>query len=516
LKRKNRILNLLLIALLFTMACNLLDVIFPPEQNDEGLFPSTLEEDDEDVPISPTETPVPAATDTAEPTDEPVVETSSVPWIVMLTDSGIIYMREGENTVNSASKSGTIKRISPAPVGGRLAVIRSEKEDGVGHLWLELFDLTTGEWKSVTPLTNEESVINDWMEDLGENNREANIAIDYAPPVWSADGQTLVFIGAQEGEFARPYAYHLDTGELHDLSLGGEVHYYNPKLSPDDEFIVVASANQFGTGAGYDMDAYSIARVSGGEASRLFEVYGIDLKTWGWLDNQTVVISGVDIMAGTRNLRTLDIFSGEERTIVKDYIVDVAVATGEGSVMFTSIMEELLDFSTPETIAESGLYHWDRQTQQLTKVHDFTEYSSRLEWNVRSNCYYADLPKRFMENEDVVWVFDATGNAEGECQPINPLAQDIPQVSASGAYYAWANLVFGDVDQNAFYVQGFDSDNEIRIANGSVYQYGWHPINDVLLFTQNKAVFLAEAPEFSVRKTLGTSDKVLAVFWVNP
>ena len=264
------------------------------------------------------------------------------------------------------------------------------------------------------------------------------------------------------------------------------------------------------------MDAYSIARVSGGEATRLFEVNGIDLKTWGWLDNQTVVISGVDIMAGTRNLRTLDVFSGEVQPIVKDYIVDVSVATGQGTVMFTSIMEELLDFSTPETIAESGLYHWDRQTQQLTKVNDFAEYSSRVEWNNRSECYYADLPKRFTENEDEVWVFDVTGNAEGVCQPINTLAQDIPQVSASGGYVAWANLVFGDVDQNAFYMQSINSENATMISDGSVYQYEWHPIDDVLLFAQNNAAYLAEAPEFKARKTLGTSDKVLAVFWVNP
>ncbi|MEE4193788.1 MAG: hypothetical protein V2J07_01190 [Anaerolineae bacterium] len=518
-KRTNKLIVFFLILLsLFSISCicsgsELLQQLLPdPEAVFDEIVNDIIEENvSAEIQTTPTVTPAPAPTYTSEPEPE-----SSV-WIVAWSGNELIYVREDGGSIQRTSREGTLLSVAPAPVGGRVAVVRSENENSLGHLWLELLDLETGGWVQVTQLTNENTVINDWMADLGESNREANIAISFIDPIWTADGSTVIFLGAQEGQFTRPYAYHLDTGQLHDLMLAGGSHYYDLSLSPDGEFITAASAFGFGTGAGYSMDAYSMARVSGGEAALLFDAsYNIDIQTWGWLDDQTVVISDVDIMAGPRNLRTLNIYTGEAQVIVKDYVNDVAVSTDHGSVMFVSIMGELLDYSEPQQIAESGLYYWDQSTLSLQKLNDFAEYRSRVEWSPVSQCFYADLPRRFTENEDEIWAFTASGGRSDDCLAINPKAQDLPRLSPSGDYYAWANLVFSAPELNAFYVQSFDGSAEIMLAEKSVFHYQWHPVEDVLIFLQNNTVFWAGAPDFRTRTMMQISSEVEDIFLVTP
>ncbi len=510
---KKFIIGLAAVLMVFTLACNLLKAFSPATE--EPVSAPPIEEKDEIV-----EEPTPTFTAEPLPTDTPEPESDTAPelWITASTEGGVRYKKESDTEWEYAHFGGFVRDTSAAPVGGRVAIIHSEDWSGIsGHLWLKLLELATGEITTVTRLTNEDTVIPEWDSEYNDFNREANIAVTYASPIWTPDGKTLVFIGAQEGTFARPYAYHLETAELHDLSLGGESHYYNPKLSPDGEFIIVPSAYQFGTGAGYSMDSFYAASVSGGEAWSLFEIHGIDMRVWGWLDSRTVVISSVDIMAGARNLRTIDIFSSEEQTIVKDYISDVAVATDQRSVMFTSMMGEFLDFAEPEMISESGLYHWDSVGQQLTKVNDYAENSSRVEWNIRSECYFADLPKFNNQREDEIWVYDAFGQIGSTCQPINPLAQDIPQVSATGDYYAWANLVFGDADQNAFYVQAYNGAPELVVQDDSVYGFAWHLYDDVLLFKpSNGALAKAEGPDFVWEPILELNEGIQMACWVEP
>lgn len=508
--RRSAVLIIVALSALLAAACNLLDLMQMPSGNEDAITDVIPEEpSDEEVISAP---PTVAPTDTPEPTEEPQTEA----WIVAVTDTSILYLKEGDSAVQTATQDGYIVSAVPAPSGGKIAVMRSETEGHSGKLWLDLFDLPTRQWIPVTILTNDDTALTNWEDSIGMEAREANIATTYSPPVWTPDGSAVIFISAHEGKFAKPFTYHIDTGNLHDVSLGGDTHWYDPTMSPDGQFIVVPSAFQFGTGAGYAMDSLAAARVDGGEVTLLMDVsHSIDEQTWGWLDNNTVVISDVSIMAGPIKLRTLDIHTGEEHIIVKDFFTNAAVAEGAGTVMFTSVMGELLDYTEPQQISESGLYHWDRSTLTLQKLNDFAEYSSFVDWNVTTQCYYADLPRRFVENEDEVWAFTAAGGMSDACVAINTLAQATPEVSASGRYYAFANMFFQSPERNAFYVQDFSQTTETKLADGSVFFFTWHPDNDILLFFQAGRISTAAAPDFLVQEVIPNGDAVQSVFWVS-
>lgn len=511
-KEKRWYVYLLVILLVFlATACNLLDLLSLP--NSEESAPSELLDDAPVVEEEISESPTLAPSDTPEPTPEP----PPAVWILAAADQELLYLAEGETEIKTASPRGYIVSVSPAPAGGKVAVVSSESEYGTGELWLYLLDLHTGEWTAVTALTNSETTFISWEDDAGMEARDANIATTYSEPVWTPDGSAVIFISAHEGKFAKPFTFHVDTGELHDLPLSGESHYYDLKISPDGQFVVAPSAFAFGTGAGYSMDQFSVARVDGGEARVLFDAsYSIDIRTWGWMDSNTIVLSDVSIMAGPKNLRTLNIVDGTEQNIVKDFITDVAVATGQGSVMFTSVMGELLDYVEPQQIAESGLYSWGQTSQSLQKLNDFAENSSWVAWDVHAQCFYADLPRRFTENEDEILAFTTSGTMGNDCVAINPVAQDIPQVSTSGVYYAFSNLVFQAPEMNAFYVQGFAQSEATKLADGAVYVFGWHPEKDTLLYFDNQKVFTAAAPDFLLQQVMDTPASVMFVDWVNP
>ncbi|MEE4193787.1 MAG: hypothetical protein V2J07_01185 [Anaerolineae bacterium] len=518
------IVSLVLCALIFSMACNLLNAIRP---SDETPPLDILIESGENQP----EELVPNDTEPIEGEPEPVVEEEPVqnppqnetvqpgPYAIFVGQTTVTFFNDIDMAPKVVNLNGYVVSVVPSPFGGKVAIVRSENEDFSGMFWFDLLDLATGQVSTITPLANEQTVMNDWeTAEIGKPPRGANFATVLSDPVWRPDGSAVVFISAHQGLYARPYSYMVDSATINDLSLTGEAHYYAPSISPNGDYIVVPCAKSFGTGAGLDMDTYWMARVSGGEARIIADVSeASNVLTRGWLDDQTVVFSVGDIIAGGKNLRAVNIITGNmiEITGPNDYVDNVAVGPYTGTILFTTMMEELGDYVDGNTINKNALYAWNIGMQQYGEINDRVTWGSFIEWNPDTNCYYVD---QFNGGQEADFVQPYTGAGtinEMTCRPLTANVKNIPDFSATLEYFAWTIGTYEVSAPTGLYVQGFTDNREIRLADIAL-PFAWHPFNDVLIFAQETRIYQAVPPEFTLDQVLEAPESISKVFWVNP
>jgi hypothetical protein len=252
------------------------------------------------------------------------------------------------------------------------------------------------------------------------------------------------------------------------------------------------------------MDGVWALSSDGSGSMELFDAEGgdyvADVGVFGWLDDATLVISTIDSFAGHKNLRALDIRSGavtHEILGPNEYFNNAAVAYNHGTVMFFSGMREMLgDLYEGETLPQDGLYHWDRQSGVLTWLNWIESRESDIAWNEATQCYYADVPKRAVD-EDFIQPYTADGQISDECRAIASFAQTIPTLSPSLQMYAWSWMDWDYEGNNGLYMGFFDDPVEHKIIAGNVYVYLWHPEDDILYFMLDNQVYKAQAPDFT-------------------
>jgi hypothetical protein len=518
-KRNTKVLiGLIFLLLIFSMACNLLNAVLP-SGNDSSEIVVESEEGPEEI-TQPEDEPIENEQDES-PTQEPPAEESlsEHPYAVFVGETAITYYSEKDMAPRVVNLDGYVLSAVPSPVGGKLAIVRVEKEDQSGMLWLDLLDMATGQLTTITPLANDQTVLESWeTAEIGQPPREAFFATILSDPLWTPNGSAVVFISAHQGLYTRPYSLIITTGEIIDLLLGGEAHYYAPSISPDGEYIVVPSATSFGTGAGFAMDSFSAARVSGGEAWLIEDVSeASNLLTSGWLDDQTVVFSAGDMFASGKNLRAVNIYSGSSMEIIgaNDYADNVAVGPYTGTVLFTTMMADFADYIEGETITKNALFSWNIGMQEYVELTGRVGWGSFVKWNPQTNCFYADLFTGGQEADFIQPYTSASTINETTCRPLAANVKNIPEFSHSLEYFVW---MVGEYDSSApagVYVQSFTENREIRLTEMPV-PFAWHPTDDLLTFTQENRVYNAAAPDFTLTQVLEVSEIISSVYWVVP
>ncbi len=520
---KKFIICLAAILMLFTLACNLLNAITPVAEGNNSIIekPEVLQDGTQEQNQAVEVTEPEAAENAPEPTQpsSPTELVSVDSWSVFVGKTTLTYFNDKDMIPHVVQLNGFVVSAAPSPVGGKVAIVRSDKEAQMGMLWLDILDFQSEQLSTITPLSNDQTVMESWeTAEICEPPREANFAITISEPVWRPDGSAVVFISAHEGLAAKPYVYHLTKGQINDLSLGGDAHYYEPSISPDGEFVVVSSAYCFGTGAGFSMDSFSSSRVEGGEVPMTLDVSDAsNVITWGWLDNATVVFSEGDAWAKAKHLRAINIFTGNimEITSPNDYVDNVAVATDRGAILFTTMMSSIADMIEGETITKDALYHWETGMQQYLEINDRVVWGSFVEWNENTQCFYVALSMSG-DTADFIQPYTSIGTInDSTCRPLAENVKRIPVFSPSQNYFAWTIYSWDQSAQDGLYTQGFTENQEVRLTDSSV-SFAWSPANDILAFAQGTHIYYAESPNFYFNQVLETSEEINNVFWVKP
>ena len=524
-QRKSIILLIAVLAI-FTMSCTLINAISSSAEQMiadvvEDAAQSIIDEVDvvADNQLGEQAEEVPTPTAEQQPVEQPVEEPISANWLVGIGSTSLTYFSETDMSPVTLSVNGYVVTAVPSPTGGKVAIIRSEMEYETGALWLDLLDLNTGVLTTITPLSNSDTVMENFETvEICQPPREANFATTYSEPVWTPDGSTVVFISAHEGLYAAPYAYNVNTASMYDLMLGGESHYYYPVMSPDGQYIVVPSATCFGTGAGLSMESFNFARVNGNEAALLQDVTDVtSLITWGWLDNRTVVFSLGDMMASAKNLQAMDILTGEiiaEITGPFDYVSNVAVATGQDALMFTTHMSDIYEYIDGENITNDALYYWNRNASAYTQLNDQVVWGSTVQWNDAMQCFYASLSSGGDE-ADTVLAYAIDGSPNAACQPQNTMDGNIPAFDASQQYFAWNFYNWDQPELSAFNVQGFTDSAKTQIRGSSV-TFAWHPSKTILTYMDESSLYFVTPPDFMSNEVLKSPENLINFFWVTP
>ena len=481
--------------------------IIEPELSEQDPFPEVVpEEEDLEEQQSPVE--------------EVPVGFSNPALLIRFPTRGWGGEEIGRN-LTEMNSGELIQQVAAAPSGGLVAFVTSQKEYGLGLVSLYLLDMNTSEVSLITPLTNEKTTMDSYEEgDLGMEVREASIALSFENLTWSPNGDTLAFVGAQEGVFAQVYTYHVETGTLTRL-FGGESHHYKPSWSPDGSYVVSASAFGFGTGAGFGMDAVWADRADGSDGRRLYDASdSSDEVIWGWFDQRTCVVSSVSMLAGYVHLRAIDLDTGTVAYDIlgpSDFFGDAAIAEEFGTVLFDFPFSDMADFVEGETISRDGLYLWQQGVEGYTQLNDVIHWNSTVVWDGDMQCYYAKVPKRAV-TEDFIQPYTPAGLIDNtKCPSIVSIAEEAPIFATSGSQYVWIANEWNNIFDPGLNWVPVGEYSETALAQGIITQALWHPEEDLLYFATGDQVYQAQGAQMTVGMVSNTiGETVLALHWILP
>jgi hypothetical protein len=275
-----------------------------------------------EVVVQPSPTHVPVTKSTEEsPTQIPSPRADaplslSGPWWVFSTENGLWVVNPDGSGLRQLTGSLNLLSDLPdgaAPQGGHLAYITGT--DTIHGLTLNLLSLPSGENRIVTPLTSAESEPSPEAVQV-DASIEAVRAVTYDKSFdWSPDGKHLAFMGVMEGPTSDLYVYSLEDGEI-VRHTDGPTQGIRPVYGPLGRYILHAGVGTLGSGAGMDMKGFWVGNADGSEFRSLFNPSGSgDEIVVGWVDPQTFLVFSWTAWGGMRDLRTVDVETGEAEII---------------------------------------------------------------------------------------------------------------------------------------------------------------------------------------------------------
>lgn len=284
--------------------------------------PSTLITTTEIV-IQPSSTPITVAKSTEEPgptqiasprADAPL--SISGPWWVFSTQNGLWAVNPDGSGLQQLTDSLNLLSDLPdgaAPLGGHLAYITGT--DTIHGLTLNLLSLPSGENRIITPLTSAESEPAPEAIQLDESIEAVRAVVYDKSFDWSPDGKHLAFMGVMEGPTSDLYVYSLEDGEI-VRHTDGPTQGIRPIYGPLGRYILHAGVGSLGSGAGMNMKGFWVGRADGSEFRSLFDPSESgDEIVVGWVDPQTFLVFSWTAWGGMRDLRTIDVETGEAEII---------------------------------------------------------------------------------------------------------------------------------------------------------------------------------------------------------
>lgn len=310
---------------------------------------------------------VPSRVPTDTITPRPMALNPEGPWLVSLVDDRVYVMDTDGSGMAALNVPGLwlpyedILTSGFEPTG-MLALRTYAGDRPPADLALAVFNLPSLQPARSVPLLSQErrAEIDGWTATTGWWEDDDLLALDldgfWPTLMWSPDGRYLAFVGLLDGPSADVYAYDSQTGTVRRLTDGPR----QPILmgwSPDSRWVIHLEAEdlQMADGLHFTPIAVWAADVGGGPAKELYQAkrnYGNSERIVGWRSSSAMVASEVDIFGISRDLKTVDVNTGEYRVIFDEHVFEAAVDPVSGTIAF---LPEAVIFPRGSAPAAHGL-----------------------------------------------------------------------------------------------------------------------------------------------------------------
>ncbi len=421
-------------------------------------------------------------------------------WIAAADGSGLMTLAEGD-LVGAVNVEAMV-----SPTGRHAAYITQQGEEW-RNLTLHIIRLPDG-----TPVT-EIALTSDVTEPpLGvelyewEHFEALRSIAEYNGLAWSPDGSQLAFLGAQGGPSSDLFVFDTASGETLQLT-DGPTQGLKPAWSPDGNLIWHLGITSLGTGAGLALDRVWAAVPDG---SAVYEVMSAeqvsrigDAVLLGWADDDTAIMHNWDAGCGPRDLRLVEIPSGDT-TMIREGAFHEASYVFDADVLAVSVAP-FGDFGCNEG-EEPGVYLYDTAGNAPISI-GTTGYQ----------VIYHESAGRFtaLRDDGFGISFDLEGNwaeLEGPTYP----AFD---VSPDGDLLAWAVFSsFGDNSEPGAWVGTWGDGANNRITDSGTVLASFAPDGSGLLLWTGEGILVhAPTPDYALERIgpVGVLPGNNSVVWIN-
>lgn len=421
-----------------------------------------------------------------QPTQEETMPPEQVDdFLLAITSSGIWKVNE---TTQEALQISTDVIDAPRPYRRGLSPDKKYFAYLTGDLdpTLVLLNLQTNSRVFETPLTGPNSQIKPDM-DASDPGQSVLLAMqNFDSMAWSPDSTHLAFVAAIEDSSTDLYfinAADLSISRLSDEdSNAAYIHW-----SPDGRFIEFVTVNNFGTGAGMNMDAIWVYDRSQGYAKLLEQSTSAGEEFISWINNESFYIHSWSAMCSSHNLRIINAVTGEQDVILESCFSGVAYDP-IGKMGIVAVSDMFIDACQCGDVDEFGTYSFG----ESLGMGDASIKIKKFEYINAYNVELLDPGNLFTiyTDEGLSHLFDETGFPISIPDGVAGLK---PFPSPSGNYWAWYPY-FGD--NTGLWV----TDNQMNVFELSATASGnviWNQDGDTVYFFEDNRIFNAQAPDFS-------------------
>lgn len=418
------------------------------------------------------------------PDDRPLLENG--PWLLLATaldgrtvDGAWLLNPDGSGLtplLTGATIAGPFAfQRAVSPTGRQIALVTAD--DLLWHnLTLQVIDLPGGEQRIAIPLTSAETEPPSDAHSLTEPVYQPLQAVggqDWSL-AWSADGESLAFIGAHGGPSADLYRYTLADNTVTRLTdLPAQM--MRPRWSPDGTHLLVY---------GYEsvmLDRFTLtgawlAGADGSGVTALYDPSGSDEEQFvAWLDEGEFLVYSRDIDCGWHDLRIENAAGGDPRPLWPGYFNKVALDPASGTLLI-AVDGYTADCNTP---AEAGLFRLAVDDPAPVRIAEIE--ASELAWSAGQ--FYA------VTREAVYRV-----SSQVEVEPLDAPLPFAPLISPDGHYWAWAGQ--SPKFTGGLWLGTFDEPPTL-VYESAIQTVSWTPDGEGMFFVADNALY---------RVTLSTED----------
>ena len=455
-----------------------------PEEGD-----SVLEPEQEEPAFDQTEV-VPQVEEELVPQEQPDVEETLPPqqkeeFLLAITPSGIWKVYEESQDVQQISNDVL---DAPRPYRKGLSPDKKYYAYITGDLnpTLVVLDLQTNSRVFESPLSGPNSQIKPGM-DASDPGQSVLLAMQtFGSMAWSPDSMHLAFVGAMDNTNTDLYllnAANLSISRLSDESSNAA----SINWSPDGRFIEFTTVNNFGTGAGRDMDAIWAYDMSQGNANLLEQSTSSGEEFVSWIDNETFYIHSWSAVCSSYNLRTMNAATGSQDVIFESCFSGVAYDP-DGKMGIVAVSDMFVDACQCGDVDEFGTYSFGERL-------GFSDAGIKIKKFEPINAYNVELldPGNLFAiytEEGLSHLFDTSGFPISIPNAVTGLK---PYPSPNGDYWVWYPY-YGD--NTALWITDQQS-NPIELSTTSSGNVVWGDGGNRLYFYELNQIFYADAPSFN-------------------
>ena len=414
--------------------------------------------------------------------ENPIPLTEMEDYLIAIATSGVWKVNEATQEVIQLSND-----VLDAPQPYRHGLSPDKKYfayiTGEYAPTLVVLDMQTNSIILETPLSGPNSQIKPDMN-AGDPGQSVLLAMQfYGSLAWSPDSSRLAFVAAMDNFSTDLYLFNptdLSVTRLTDeASNAAHINW-----SPDGYFIQYVTVNNFGTGAGMDMDAVWVYDTGQGVPKMLEQSISSGEDFLAWIDNKSFYMNSWSAACANYNLRTVDAVTGNQEVILESCFSGAAYEP-ESQFGLVTVSDILVGSCQCGVVEDYGTYSFGASIGmsdvKIKKFEYLNAYSVELLEPGNIFAVYTDA--------GLSHLFDNTG------YPI-PIPEEVagmmPSLSPNQEYSAWhpyygdqTGLWVTDNQMNVFDLYALSSTNSI-----------WSDDGNRLYYSEFARIFYADAPDF--------------------